>query len=95
MAARAVNLQFGRSLSVDSDPEGDVVELRSTDGILELRLKCTPEGVVLQLEGTRISLRASESVDVECGTFNVRAHDGANVQSAGDVRVRGAMIHLN
>jgi hypothetical protein len=95
VALQALHLQHGRSLSVETEGDADLVELRSTDGLLELRLKCTPEGVTLQLEGTRISLRASESVDVECGTFNVRAHDGANVQSAGDVRVRGAMIHLN
>jgi phage gp45-like len=64
-------------------------------GQLELRFKVTEDGVVLQLEGVRISLKAAESVDVECKTFNVTAESEVRIDATGDVHVQGKVIHLN
>lgn len=109
--AREVALQHGRRLSVAAAGADDLVEIRGQGGVVELRIRLTSEGPVLQLEGVRLSLKAADAVDVECASFNVRARDAVelcsggevrvhgdaevSVEAAGDVRVSGKLIHLN
>jgi len=91
-----LKLQHGRTLSVEPAADADLVEIRRADGVLELRLKLTEDGVVLQLEAARISLKADESIDVECKTFNLNAESDVGIQSrAGDLRVRGERVYIN
>lgn len=108
---REVPLQHGRRLSAAAVGTDDVVEIRGQGGAVELRVRLTPEGPVLQLEGARLSLKAVDAVSVECATFTVRATEavelrsqgtarvhgesGVEVDATGDVRVRGKLIHLN
>ena len=107
---RTVHLAAGRTLTVTGDVE-QVLELRNPGGLLELRIKLTEEGPVLQVEGARVALKATESVSVECKTFEVRAEERVELHSEGtldvtsekelrvkstdDVRVNGKIIHLN
>jgi uncharacterized protein (DUF2345 family) len=79
--------------------------------MLELRIKLTEQGPVLQMESVRLQLRASESVEVETKQFTVKAEESATIQSGGEVRlageadvrvdangevhVKGKMIYLN
>jgi hypothetical protein len=109
--AREVALHHGRRLSVTAAGADDLVEIRGQGGVVELRIRFTAEGPVLQLEGVRLSLKAADAVDVECATFNVRAREavelcsdgevrvhgdtGVRVEASGDVRVSGKLIHLN
>jgi hypothetical protein len=87
---------------VDTGAE-DVVEVRAGSGALELRVRLTPDGPVLEMDAVQLKLRASENVDVECRNFRVRARRGVDldgkgdvrVNGDGDVRVTGRMIHLN
>jgi phage gp45-like len=52
--------------------------------------------VALQLEAARISLKADESIDLECKTFNVHADSDVRIESqAGDLRVRGERVYIN
>ena len=90
-----LNLRHGRTLTVEPVGKDELVEIHDGSGVLELRVKLTDDGVVLQLEGTRISLRATESVDVECRTFTVNADADVHVAAKGDVHVDGKIIHLN
>ncbi|MBV9597381.1 MAG: hypothetical protein JOZ87_10980 [Chloroflexi bacterium] len=91
-----VKLQHGRTLSVEPAAEVDLVEIRGADGVLELRLKLTDAGVVLQLEAARISLKAEQSIDLDCQTFNVNAASDVRIESrAGDLRVRGERVYIN
>jgi hypothetical protein len=90
-----LSLRHGRTLTVEPAGDDDLVEIRAPSGVLELRLKLTEDGVVLQLEGARISLRATESVDVECRTFTVHAEDDVRLEARGDVHVDGKIVHLN
>jgi phage gp45-like len=90
-----LKLQHGRTLSVERGADTDFLELRSADGVLELRLLLTEEGVVLQLEAAKIALKAEESIDVECKTFNVHAESDVCVESKGDLRVRGDRVYIN
>jgi hypothetical protein len=90
-----LNLRHGRTLTVEPAGADEVVEIHAPSGVLELRVKLTDDGVVLQLEGARISLRATESVDVECRTFTVNTDADMRLNAKGDVRVEGKIIHLN
>ncbi len=90
-----LNLKHGRTVTVEPAGQDEMLEIRSASGVVELRVKLTDDGVVLQLEGARISLRATESVDVDCKTFNVNADAEVHVAAKGDVHVNGQIIHLN
>ncbi len=91
-----LNLHHGRTLSVQPGTGAeDLVEIRGADGALELRLKLTEDGVVLQLEAARISLKADQSIDLECQTLNVNAAADVNLQARGDLRVRGERVYIN
>ena len=90
-----LNLKHGRTVTVEPAGQDQMLEVRSASGVIELRVKLTDDGVVLQLEGARISLKATESVDVECRTFTVNAGADMHLQAKGDVHVDGQIIHLN
>jgi phage gp45-like len=91
-----LTLQYGRTLTVEPGQGADLLEVHAPDGRLELRLKLTEDGVVLQLEAARIALKADESIDVDCKTFNLNAVSDVNLQSqAGDLRVRGERVFIN
>jgi phage gp45-like len=87
MLAPGVDLQYGRTLTVEPTDGADTVEIRAASGAVELRLKLTEDGVVLQLEGARISLKAEHSIDLECTTLNLSADS--------DIRIRGARVFIN
>ena len=107
---QTVSLSGGRTLKV-SGAASDLVEIRNPSGMLELRIRLTEEGPVLQMESVKLDLKAAESVSVACKSFEVRAQDKValrsegelevhsekdmNVTSAEEVRVVGKMIYLN
>ncbi len=80
LAPDVVQLQYGRTLWVESTAGADVVEVHAPDGQVELRFKVTEDGVVLQLEANRISLKAKQSLDLT---------------AEGDVRIQGARVFIN
>ena len=104
-------LPDGRKVVLNwENDEGDLI-LTAPSGDLELQVRITPDGPVLQLSGARVELRATESVSIQTKTLDLNASERATIQSAqtvqllsdgdtevtaeGDVRVLGAMIHLN
>lgn len=86
-ACALMELRFGRTLSVEPGGDEEVVELRAASGELELRLRLTEDGVVLQLEAARISLKAEQSIDLESRSINLNAE--------GDLRVSGNRVYIN
>ena len=108
---RQLYLRNGRTLTVSGRGAEELVEIHASSGMLELRIKMTEQGPVLQMESVRLSLKAAESVDVEAKQFNVKTEEGVNVTSKGDikltgeadvrvdangeVRINGKMIYLN
>ena len=104
-------LQHGRHLALVSNQGDDLVEIRAPGGLVELRIRLTAEGPVLQMESLRLSLKAAHDVEIACANFSVRAHeamtlqaDGAlriqgeadlHVDAHGEVHVKGSTIHLN
>jgi hypothetical protein len=111
LPARELPLQHGRSLALVRSAGDDLVEIRAPGGALELRIRMTAEGPVLQMESLRLSLKAAQDVEVACANFSVRSRETMTLQSdgdlrvsgeadvhvdaAGEVRVKGRMIHLN
>jgi hypothetical protein len=100
---REIYLREGRTLTVEPIGEGELVEIRSSSGQLELRIKLTAEGPVLQIESARLQLKAAEAVEIESKRVEIRASETVQVESdnevkvdaEGEVRVNGKMIFLN
>lgn len=107
---REVYLRDGRTLVVSEQGTDQLVEIRSGSGMLELRIRLTEQGPVLQMESVRLELKASEAVEIEAQTVAIKgtehvAVSGGNVEvsgendvkvdAKGEVRVAGAMIYLN
>lgn len=107
---REVYLRDGRKLVVSDAGSDQLVEIRSESGLVEVRIRLTEEGPVLQMESVRLQLKASEAVEIESkrveikgsdavavegGSVSVAAKDEARVEAEGDVVVVGRTIHLN
>src|SRR3954471_11462953 len=100
---REIYLREGRTLSVEQSGTDELVEIRSASGQVELRIKLTEEGPVLQVESARLQLKATEAVEIESKRVEIRAtetvqltsKDEVKVEAEGEVRVNGKMIYLN
>ena len=109
--AETMYLNHGRTVQVRHDSTDDIVEIRSESNELEIRVRITEEGPVLQLEGVRLQLQAAEAIQVQCKQFSIDASESFSVATAGkahiqseeelqiessaDVRIQGKMIYLN
>jgi hypothetical protein len=107
---RSVYLEHGRTLTVSSEGMDELIEIRAASGQMELRIRMTEDGPVLQLEGVKLAVKATEALDLQCKSFKVEADSveiaskGAmkvssegelDIESPKDVRVRGEKIWLN
>lgn len=107
---REVFLKGGKKLVVSDQGNDQLVEIRNESGMLELRIKLTEQGPVLQMESVRLQLKASEAVEIESsrveikgseqvaiegGKVAVAAEEDATVDAKGEVRVVGKSIWLN
>jgi len=100
---RGLELAGGRSVTVSSGDGGETVEFRADGGEVELRIKMTAEGPVVQLTGARVEINAAESIAMQCKEFTVKASEKMalgsegtiDLESAEDMVLRGKLIHLN
>jgi hypothetical protein len=107
---RELYLRDGKKLIVSEQGSEQLVEIRDAAGMLELRIKLTAEGPVLQMDSVRLQLKASESVAIESphvaitgseqlelagGEVHVAGEEDVKVDAKGEVRVVGKMIWLN
>ncbi len=106
---REVFLRDGKKLVVSDQGADQIVEIRNEAGMLEVRIKLTDQGPVLQMEAARLSLKGSESVEIESSKVSVKADqlalEGKNITvtseedtkmtATGEVRIVGKMIYLN
>ena len=100
---RELYLRDGKTLSVEDAGSEELVEIRSSSGQVELRIRLTEEGPVLQMESVRLQLKASEAVEIESKRIELKATetlqlasgDEVKVDAEGEVRVNGKMIYLN
>lgn len=109
---RSLALRAGRSLTIDSGHGiEDLIEIHDATGQVELRIRLTNDGPVLQLDGVRLSMNAADAIEMRCktlsvdasesvqlasrGTLRVRSEDELNIESPDDVHVRGDNLYLN
>lgn len=96
MAAQTLELQNAKTLTVTPAADHDLIEIHGAGGLMELRIKVTPEGAILQMESVRLSLKSAETVDVSCKTFEVRASEGIDIHSDGGMQLSGqADVRVN
>jgi hypothetical protein len=77
--------------------------IRSSSGQLELRIKLTEDGPVLQMESAKLQLKATESIEIASKRVEITASETLQLKSdneikadaEGEVRVNGKMIYLN
>ena len=97
---REVYLREGRTLSID---DGELLEVRSASGQLELRIRLTEDGPVLQMESAKLQLKATESIEIASKrveitateTLQLKSENEIKADAEGEVRVNGKMIYLN
>lgn len=100
---REVYLREGRTLTIDEAGREDLVEIRSSSGQVELRIRLTEDGPVLAMEAVRLDLKAAESVAISSKRVEIKATETVQIASdnevkvdaEGEVRVNGKMIYLN
>jgi hypothetical protein len=99
---REVYLRDGRKVVVSEQGGESLVEVRSESGMLEVRIRLTQQGPVLQMESARLQLKAteaieiqSERVEIKAGAVKVHAGEDLELEADGEVRVAGKMIYLN
>ena len=100
---RELYLREGRTLTIQDAGHDDLVEIRSSSGELELRIKLTEDGPVLQMESVKLQLKATESVEIASKRVDIKATEtlqlssdnDIKVDAEGEVRVNGKMIYLN
>jgi hypothetical protein len=85
--SRELQLRQGRTLAVG--PDDGVVEIRGPAGTLELRIRLTDQGPVLEMETLRLSLRAAESIDIEAKELNVKTQKSLGLSSEGEIKLSG------
>jgi hypothetical protein len=108
--SRQVYLRDGRTLTVSEAGLDELVEIRSSSGMVELRIVLTEQGPVLQMEAVRLQLKASEAVEIESKRIDLKATEtvaiaatelevkteaDTKVDAKGEVRINGKMIYLN
>ena len=99
---REVYLRGGRKLVIGEQSGDQLVEIRSESGMLELRIRLTEDGPVLQMDAARLSLKATEAVEIEselvaikAGQVRVDSERAIRIEGKEEVVVVGLPIHLN
>ena len=105
------DLPSGRQISIRTDAGSEELVLVGRDGAVELQVILTDEGPVLRMPVARISLRGADQLDLSARQVRIRATEDMQLEAGGridlrseadtaitaegDVRVVGAVIHLN
>jgi hypothetical protein len=92
---RELYLRDGRTLVVSETGGEQLVEIRSASGMVEVRVRLTEQGPVLQMEAARLELKASEAVEIESPRVAIKTTEDVEIAAEGEVRVVGKKIHLN
>src|SRR5215475_608468 len=85
---RELYLRDGKKLIVSEQGSDQLVEIRDAAGTLELRIKLTAEGPVLQMDSVRLQLKASESVAIESPRVAITGSEQLEL-AGGEVHVEG------
>jgi uncharacterized protein (DUF2345 family) len=71
------------------------LEVRDATGTVELRIRVTADGPIVEVNAGRLALRAREAIELTSRRISLCAADAVEIDAGGDVRVVGATIYLN
>jgi hypothetical protein len=83
-------LPSGRRVEVALDTE--TVRIVGAEGRVELTVKCTEAGCVLQFESANLSLRNQGKIDLQCEELNVQTSKQLSLHSEGPISTNAASI---
>lgn len=85
--SREVYLSEGRTLTVKQESGEDLVEIRGSSGTVEVRIRLTEHGPVLQMESARLQLKATEAVEIDAPALNVKTTESITMETKGEIKV--------
>lgn len=84
-------LGHGRTLVLVPPPDragaADMLEVRSQGGTLELRIRITEAGPVLEMEGIRLAVSAADSLELRARRVSVEAEQSLTLASRGEAQL--------
>jgi hypothetical protein len=108
---KQMQLASGRRIVVEASGKDDLIEILDPGGTLNVAVRLTEEGPVISVRGTRLELKAVETMTLEAKRIHIAAEEETIVKSHGkmdldssremsiqsddDIRVSGKIIHLN
>lgn len=108
---REVYLRDGRRLAISEERGEQLVEIKNEGGLVEVRIRLTEQGPVLQMEAVRMQLKATEAVEIAAPKVSIAGSEQVAVTGTDiaieaeqkidieakqhDVVVRGQKIWLN
>lgn len=103
-------LPSGRSVVVRVDGDQEKLEVRNSEGLVEVEVTLTEQGPRVRLIGAQLQIESPDSISLKCKQFAVEATERLKLESqAGveingqemrvktqdDIHMNGAMIRLN
>ncbi len=68
---------------------GEVLEIRDPDGQLELRVRLTEDGPVVEIDAVKLEVKAAQTIALDCERFSVEAREAVELRSGRDLALRG------
>jgi hypothetical protein len=84
LAPASLSLATGHT-AVVHPAEPDRLLVRGPEGEVQLSIRFTPQGPVLSFSAAAIDLKAAGTVSVDCARLDVRARDGIELRTEGDL----------
>jgi hypothetical protein len=100
--SRDARLPSGRVVSLSVRKDLEELQVKSPDGLLELRVVFGPEGPVVSLQCARLELSAPDRISVRCRKFEVQTAEAVEISGAefrattsGNIWLNGEKVYLN
>lgn len=98
-----LSLASGRLVLLRTTAAGEELQIRSSNGELEVRITLGPGGPVVHVSGARLELDAPDTIAFHCRQLEVETQEGIRLTSGGRVQLAGdemrvqttGDIHLN
>lgn len=76
-----------REVTLDFADSRGSIEIRSPEGVVELRITLTEQGPVLSVSAASIRLEAVDTLALSCRRFEVDAQEAMTLKSAGQIQL--------
>ena len=78
-----LDLPYGRKLLYTTR---DSLRVADPSGVLEIEVHFTAEGPIVRVGARALSVRTQESISLHCSSFEVKAREGIDLVTNGDLR---------